>query len=350
MKLSLLTVSAAAAVLLTACASGTKTVSEAEPVSEPVSPESIVFSWQQVYQDKLAAFRSSSGFAGGNSGSMFDLCDLNGDGTPELIISPSEANESSCEIYSASGNVPVSIGTVGNKGTFGFIPAINAIDFHYIAKDFELREFFKIEENSLVSLKKFYNNKSAVKSGGRMVYEVDNQAARIADYEDQLAELTSTAEFHVGRKFSFSEAASDYALHCSESWGAVLNDTQKELFSSVLDDLLKENNYDAAFELCDIDRDNVPELIVSDGSYTSAICSVYRIDGISISKTAEISTQNGILAFDPVNNVCYDPGARDPKGYKADGSSADGFTPSDSLVMCGRKFMLREDYSSYAFR
>ncbi|MBR4626152.1 MAG: hypothetical protein IKO47_00340 [Ruminococcus sp.] len=349
MKLSMVISAAAAAAVLTACSSGTKTVSEVQPTTSAVSPESVVFSWQQAYEEKLNSFRSSDKYVPGTSGSMFDLHDLDGDGTPELVISPSAENDAACEIYTMSGSSAVLVGTSGTKGTFGFIPAQKAISFWYNGKNFELREFFAVKEGKLVTLKKFYNNRSAVSSGGRMNYEIDNETVRVAEYERVLAGFTSDTELRIGRKFTFADQSLNYAVHYSESWGAVLTEQQKEFYTSVLTERLADGSADAAYELCDIDHDNVPELIYSEGGHNGAVCTVYRTDGFTISQTAAIPTRDGRLAFDPQNNICYDFTSRVSEVYAADGT-ASGTAPSDNMVMCGRKYILREDTLADAFR
>jgi len=350
LKRSFLASTAAAALVLTGCSSGTKTVSEAQPTTSAVSPESVVFSWQQAYADKLGEFRNSSAFVSGSSGSMFDLYDLTGDGVPELVISPSIETDAACDIYTAAGSSLVKIGSTGSKGVFGYIPAQNTVGFHYHGKNFELSEYFKIEENALVTLKKFYNNKSSASYGGRMTYEVDNSPVKIAEYEKLLKNFTDDTEFDIGRKFSFTDAAENYALHFSESWGAVLTETEKEFYTSVLTELLNEGEADAAYELCDIDGDNIPELIYSAGNFAGAQCRVYHLDGLSISMSLDIASYNGWIGFDPENKVCFDGSAHPSELYSADGSKKDDITPSASVVLCGRKFPLREETLTEAFR
>lgn len=350
LKRSFLAGTAAAALILTGCTSGTKTVSEVQPTTSPISPDSVVFSWQKAYSDKLSEFRSSSDFVEGANGSMFDLCDLTGDGVPELVISPSIENDAVCDIYTAAGSSVTKIGSTGAKGTFGYIPSQNAVSFHYQGKNFELREFFKIEENALVTLKKFYNNSSRASSGGRITYEVDNSPVMLSEYEQILNTFTADTEFEIGRKFSFTDAAENYALHFSESWGAVLTETEKEFYSSVLTELLNDGEADAAYELCDIDGDNIPELIYSVGEFPGAECRVYRFDGLSISLTAEITSHNGRVGFDPEKKICFDGSAHPSAVYSADGSTPADTSPSASLVLCGRKFPLREGSLTEAFR
>ena len=350
MKRSLLAGTAAAALILTGCSTGTYIVSEAQPTTSAVSPDSVVFSWQKAYSDKLSEFRSSKDFVGDANGSMFDLYDLTGDGVPELVISPSTENDAACTIYTAAGSSVTEIGSTGAKGVFGYIPAQNALSFRYQGKNFEIREFFRIEENALVTLKKFYNNNTSASSGGRLTYEVDNAPVKLAEYQQMLNDFTAETEFEIGRKFGFTDAAENYALHFSESWGAVLTDTDKEFYSSVLTELLNEGEADAAYELCDIDGDNIPELIYSSGNFSGAHCRVYRLDGLSISLTVDIASQSGRIGFDPENKICFDGSTRPSAVYAADGTAQADMTPSASLVLCGRKYPLREGYLTEAFR
>ena len=276
------------------CSSSTRTVSVVEPTTSAVTPESIVFDWQKAYETQLKSFRSSADYRSGESGAMFDLCDMTGDGSPELIISPSTDTESECRIYTCISGNTVEIGECGVKGVFEFCPELGTISKKYVGKTFEITEFIGIEENALATKKKFYNNRNAVSSGARLTYEIDNETVNVAEYDKQLAEFTASGYLEVGRKYSLSDTVTDYALHCSESWGPVLTENQKELYRSVLKEKMNDADSTAAFELCDLNGDDSPELIFSEGVFPHSFCHIYKfnVNGAVDEVTSSFTSHN----------------------------------------------------------
>ena len=261
-------IACAAAVLTTGCSSKTSTVPrDPEPTTAPVAPESIVFDWQSAYEAKLNEFKASPDFSEGLSGSMFDLMDLNADGTPELIISPDITPDSKCSIFMSVGGNITDVGTAGANGYFSYIPDKKLIGYTYAGQAFEVSEFSALEEGTIIVKDSFYNNRSSLSSGGVMKYQRNGEDIRIADYEKAVNEYNDMPSVSAGRKYSFDAESVNYALNCSESWSAVLNSKQKQAAMVTLLDLAKTADSDTAFELFDIDRDGIPEIIVSEGAF-----------------------------------------------------------------------------------
>ena len=337
--------------LSTGCSGGSKTVSVVEPTTSAVLPESVVFDWQDVYEKKLNDFKSSAGYLSGAAGTMFDLYDLTGDGSPELIISPSMESESECRIYTCISGNAVEIGECGVKGAFEFVPSTKTVCKKYIGKTFEITEFLAIEENSLVSKKKFYNNSSAASTGARLTYEVDNETVNVAEYEKQLGEFIDTGLIGLGRKYSLTDQGVKYALHYSESWGAVLTETQKELFTNVLKERMNGADSTAAFEICDLNGDDVPELIFSEGSYPGAFCHIYKLnENLTEEIASPVDSMNGNMFFDVEKKVFFGSESGGAGPMSLDSGAVSGYTRSDNVMECGRKYLLNEDSLVKAFR
>ncbi|MBP5579644.1 MAG: hypothetical protein J6X56_09285, partial [Ruminococcus sp.] len=121
-----------AGAVLAACAgcSETKKV-ESLPLTlldTNMAPQDVEMKWQKDYESLLTAFKNSEQYS---ENSMFDLTDLTGDGTPELIISPSEDVSAQCIIYTMMGTVAENIATFGSYGQFDYLPEAGAIGYSY---------------------------------------------------------------------------------------------------------------------------------------------------------------------------------------------------------------------------
>lgn len=348
-----LLISTAAAALSTfgSCENASQKVSVAEPTTSGVTPESIVFDWQSAYDKKISEFRTSADYSGGSTGSRFDLCDITGDGSPELIISPSTGAESECKIFTFSGGNIISLGECGVKGEFMYYPSTRTIGKKYVGKTFEINEFMGIEDNELYSKNKFYNNRNGVSSGGRLTYEIDNETVNVSEYDKKIGEYTSLSGLSVGRKYAFSAPVVNYALHCSESWGAVLTQPQKKLYSDILAELSKKAEGDAAFELCDLNDDDLPELIYSESSEKNAMCHIYRIkDKIVDEVTSSFPSLDGSIFFDPEKKVYFGPEFSEIQPQSLDTGNVSDYRRSDDVIICGRKYLLNDDSIQKAFR
>lgn len=349
-------IACAAAVLTAGCSTKTSTVPrDPEPTTAPVAPESIVFDWQSAYEAKLNEFKASPDFSEGLSGSMFDLMDLNADGTPELIISPDITPDSKCSIFMSVGGNITDVGTAGANGYFSYIPDKKLIGYTYAGQAFEVSEFSALEEGTIIVKDSFYNNRSSLSSGGVMKYQRNGEDIRIADYEKAVNEYNDMPSVSAGRKYSFDAESVNYALHCSESWSAVINSKQKQAAMVTLLDLAKTADSDTAFELFDIDRDGIPEIIVSEGAFDTALCRVFKFSDKNLpdeedsdqlvthtvlNETCSLESRKGTVYADMVNKAVYNPDADVLAAYSADGKTVEGFTASTSVAVCGRKYIL----------
>lgn len=341
----------AAAIVMTGCGNGNTTVSKIEPTTEKITPESIVFDWQKVYEAKLNEFRNSADYKDGNGGSMFDIIDITGDGSPELIISPSSELETPCRIYTLTGGSADSLGENGANGIMGFYPEKSVISFTYNGKNFDIIEFKAIEDGEIVSKDKFYNNLNAMSSGGRLTYEVNNEEVTSSEYDTAIKVYTSTPCINVGRRYSFGANSLKYALYCSESWGAVLTDAQKEQYKKILAEKKQSAESDAAFDIADMNGDNVPELIFSEGAFDTAECSIYSLNADTAAEAASCMTFNGTIYCDIDKKVYFspDPGQSDVFALGST-EKVTGYSRTDNIIDCGRRYVLTDEVIQKAFR
>lgn len=339
---SVFTASAAAA----GC-SDTKNVSspsESGISDQAVSPESISFEWQDSYESKLEEFKSSDAFS---EDSAFDLTDLTGDGNPELIISQGTEKQSVCEIYTYSGGTFSELGTAGFEGTFDYLPEFGLTREEYHGDGFLLGKLRQYDNGEFVDFLTYSDNSDLASSGVTIVHEINGEEMLLPDYEAALAQYIDTLTMHIGRKYSFGDDSVNYAVHCAQSWGAVLGTDRKSLcrekLSGIMEDM-GEDSKDAAFELCDLNGDDVPEIIVSYSSAPDSACSVYYFSGPEIEQLDGEYGRYGRLMFDISNLVFYSETESGMTCWSlADSSfSADTYKPSDSIMEAGRRFTLDE--------
>ncbi len=345
---------AAACIIFASALSGCsdKNSSETKQSKEIVSPRTVTFDWQEPYKTKLEEFRSSSDFqeSNGISGSMFDLRDLDSDGIPELIISPSADSDVKCSIYTYSGGTVEEIGQNGNKGFFSYYPITGVINDEFQGSGFVMGEFRRIIGSSFQTEMTYYNNVDSAADGAVIRYEIDKAEVQPAEYNEKFYSYTEQPSLTVGRKYTFGDGAVDYAIYCSEGWNDVASADIKKLFRNKIEKIAEEYSESAAFELLDMDGDECPELIFSEGTADQDSCRifVYR-DGELIEGNAKFGI-NGRFGFDNDNMVYFtiDPKIVSEYGTLTD-KSLDGYEKSGSLMECGRRYIVSSESLSAVF-
>lgn len=334
---AVLTASAAAA----GC-SDTKTLSSSsEDVSEqPVSPESISFEWQNSYQSKLDEVRSIDSLY-----DAFDLFDLTGDGNPELIISQGTEKQSACEIYTYSDGALSELGTAGFEGTFDYLPEYSLTREEYHGDGFIIGKFRQLEGNTFTDFLTYSDNSGSAASGATIKHEINGEEVLLPEYESTLTQYIASLTMHLGRKYTLGDASENYAIRRAESWGAVLGSGRKSLVKTRLTeiaDAMGDDVSDAAFELCDLNGDDTPEVIVSSGSAADSSCTIYYFSGSELLQLEGEYGRYGILLFDIGSLVFYTEDETGKTYWSLDDSdfSAASYTSSGSIMETGRKYPL----------
>ena len=327
-KIFTLATAAAMGLCLCGCSqTAAESSSEVEEFVRP-SPKSIAFDWQDAADSKLASIE-----AGGSA--AFDLIDLDHDNTPELILSPNTEAATACEIFSISGGQISSLGTIGMNGTFRYLPTMDVLWEEFTGGNFTLGKYVKLNGGVLEPVISYSDNSAAAASGARIVHEINGEDLLLPEYEKQLEPYTSAVSEEIGRKYTFGSAAVEYAVHCAESWGAVLTPEEKTLISSKLTEYI--GSADAAFELCDLNGDEVPEVIVS----AENTCYIYYLSGDQLHALDGNYGDTGVISFDLEKKVFWSGSVY---WSLADSSfTAADFSPSDSVVILGRKYLATAD-------
>lgn len=327
--------------------SGKKTSSVAgKSVSETtVSPRSIAFEWQESYRSKLEEFKRSESYSEsfGTNGSMFDLYDLNSDGIPELIISAEKDKIPYCEIFTFSDGSVVSIGENGDSEKFRFYPETGIISCEHDGNGFVIGEYRKISDNSLRTEISYYNNFASASVGASITYEINREEVTLAEYEETLAKYNAFPFLDVGRKYTFGSDSIDYALFCSESWGAVMTSAQKKAYQDKLSEIIETSGSEAAFELADLDGDDNAELIVSDSIPGENSCRMFSYSDGELNEFEGVGNSVFFLVIDDEKRTVLlsAPGSTELSAENSE---------SGSFIQCGRKFILSDEYIISAFQ
>lgn len=291
--------------------------------------------------DKLAEFKNSADFSADvKTGSRFDLFDITGDKTPELIISPDNNGLTPCRIYSCSNGEIVELGETGNCGTFCYLPNMQLIKDEYQGDGFVIGKYISYQDGTFETVISYSDNLMSASSGATIRYEINGEEVLLPDYDSALSEYSASPAIDAGRKYTFGDNALNYAVKCSESWGAVLSLSQKELYRAKLSELLNSPDAIYAFELCDLNADEIPELIISNGSELQNYCEIYYFAENELAHIDGVFGAYGQFTFDTEQFVLSAGVAR--WSINNNNFSANDYKYSDSLAEIGRKYLLTE--------
>ena len=335
----------AAVILVSGCSSSNRSVEEPVPTAEYTSlnPHSIVFEWQDAYEQKLKEFASSNSFRNGTGGSMFDLRDIDGDGTPELMISPDYGISTLCEIYTfADGKLKeLDTGESGGGGVFGYISFKKLYNFVYSGDGFEIGKYCSLSDGVFKQEIAYFNNsRNAIATGTMLRYEINGETVGLTDYDKALSNYNSDYSLTLGRKYTFDNKTIDYALRYSESWGTVLAENGRKQYRNLLADYMDSAEKSAGFELCDLNGDNQPELILSEGDYEGAVCRIYTIENGLITEVCSGIGSNGTVFMDTESSIVYAYNAGKHVCWSFDEGELSDYKPSESYTELGRKHLL----------
>lgn len=269
---------------------------------ERTAPESISFDWQKPYESIINDFKSSEDCS---NNSAFDLADLDGDHSPELIISTSTEPKAVCRIYTCKNGASSELGEICNGGKVVWLPEMELYKDEYQGDSFTFGSYLALENGEFTEKLNYYtsNNISSVK------HTINGEELLLPDYEEKLKPYNDAYTVIYGRKYGFGENAVKTALYRSESWGAVVTADEKKAYRDKLNEYLEaseSSGEDAAFELFDVSNDGIPELVISQGSSENSKCLIYSIlDGrIAVSDPIGYA---GIVSCDLAQNIMFYP-------------------------------------------
>ncbi len=343
----------ALAAAMTGC-SATKSDSD-EKQFERNAPDSVSFEWQKAYESKLSEFKESEDFSEDQeSGSAFDLIDITGDGLPELIISPNTGGSTKCSIYSFTDGEAAEIGDIGNTGSFMYLPLINTVKDEYCGDGFILGSYLKFENGAFNQEISYSDNSQSAMTGAVIVHEIDGAEVLLPDYEAALEPYTGSPAIKVGRKYSMGDGVIKYALYRSESWEEIISPADKKLCMDILKEKLLpeyETGSEIAYELADLNNDNVPELLISEGTYPEAPCSIFYFKNNTLCPVEGTYGSWGEITLDTDNLIFYSVSGTETIYWSISNSafSSTNYVSSGNTAVLGRKRLLTEENISMDF-
>lgn len=347
-RLFLLTAAASAA--LTGC-SKTPSDSSGKTTFKKTDPESISFSWQDAYEGKLTEFKGSELYS---ENSAFDIIDITGNGSPELIISQNSESTAKCTVYTYDDGELAEIGETGFCGIVYYCPEKNMMRNEYRGNGFVIGNIISYLNGAFDTIMTFSDNVASASMGAEIYHEINGEEVSLPEYEKALASYAELKYICAGRRYTFGDSVIKYALRCSESWQAVISPEQKKLCTDKLTEVLQmtsDDGTDPAFDLCDLNGDKVPELIISDGSNQEAECSVYYFSDEALVEMDGKYGADGVMGFDTKNYVFF-ANKETGKSYWSIANTAfssNDYTESDSIATIGRKHILSENSISAVF-
>lgn len=183
------------------------------PVSEESSSESVVaetpitdadtpapaprfeHSWQTLYYEKLAENVRSF------IPPYFNIYDLDGNGTPELLLSEGTYHMAQCALYTVDNDTLVYLGEYGEYGEFRYDFENNYIHSSYFGMGSYL-SVYSFNGNNVTHVISFYDNSNYLVTD--LVYEINDESVSEEFYYAELERYTWQWDFTV-RKYELSE-------------------------------------------------------------------------------------------------------------------------------------------------
>lgn len=170
----------------------------------PVIPE--LNEWQKAYKQALFDFMDSDEYFWGNNiieHSAFSLYDLNTDGTPELIISEDTSHAAGCHIYTYDNGL-IYLGKYGAYGDIGYYEDMGIIVSWNMGQGIEHNGFFRLENNEINIIAKFYNDVGYI-GKEQATFKFNDTEITEDEYNAKLAEYSGIEYVSLGRDYSFDE-------------------------------------------------------------------------------------------------------------------------------------------------
>ena len=154
--------------------------------------------WQLLYYEELASLEADSAF-------MFNLCDLDGDGIPELMFSGGDHHGTAASLYTVSNGELINLGEFGSFGEFQFDFKLRLLHSGYTQSGNTHETVYSLEASEMTDIISFSNNSgSSLKQ--HPIYKISDKEVSESDYKTQLSKYSfhSRKSFKI-RKYDISE-------------------------------------------------------------------------------------------------------------------------------------------------
>lgn len=185
--------------------------------------------WQLAYQKVLTTYSRIQGFQNGSTkddyGSRWDLFDIDGDGSPELFISPDNSHANGVMVYTCYRGEPklLQCGEYQAFGEFG-LTAVNVEEhllgsFH-TGSGIVRQAFYKVENGTLKEMDTFMNDFESYPPAeqNKAVWEHNGQTVSREEYEEAYTAYEGLVwREDIGRQYAFNDRSPLASAHKSVS-------------------------------------------------------------------------------------------------------------------------------------
>lgn len=225
----------------------------------------------------------------------FSVTDLDGNGTPELLISSDYCHAADVSVYTFSDTL-VPLGNYGSNGVLMYCAEKNIILNGYTGQGCTFSTYYHIENGEIEKLRSFYDNSGRI-GDITLEYKIDDELVTKEEYDSVKQEFAGLEFYSIGRDIPLSENMLNAFAAESGGWQSAY----QELLSALMSMDSQHINY--RFSLSDINSDNTPELIISNGTYRTSTCFVFSFDGELI-PMGTIGTY-GCMGYTPKKGLVY---------------------------------------------
>ena len=253
----------------------------------------------------------------------FSVYDLDGNGTPELILLPDTVytykggKMVKVKIESDDEYTPLGLGGLEYspaKHTFAIQPGGSS---RYIV---ELNQIFKMENDRIFMC---FSADVFVDDNSNYEYLINKKKCSESEYEKAYAENIPSETISIGYSFKMTESDIDCALSGGKNY--------KKLYKKFLKGRISEN-ITGNFRYVDITGDKVPEIFISN-KFGSMCVYTYKNNVLTYIGTVDYSKQNGeSIGWDKANNcICTHRADSSGERYNFYSVTKDG-------VLSGKRF------------
>lgn len=174
--------------------------------------------WQTAYKTLLTEYRSTDGYMPETTGevsfgSRWDLCDINGDGIPELFISPDTSHAFGCRVFGFVDGEVIPLETregqsFGEYGLTKVCPELCLVRAYHFGMGSETVGYYEFDGTTLTEVDRFVGTSVYISEelGTQDTYQRNGEKIYENEYNDGIAEYEAhTWVESVGRAYSFDD-------------------------------------------------------------------------------------------------------------------------------------------------
>lgn len=228
----------------------------------------------------------------------FSIADLDGNGTPELLISNGYCHSAHVSVYTFSDKL-VPLGNYGSNGVLMYCAEKNIILSGYMGQGCDNSTYYSIENGEIEKLHSFYDNLGYVGDLTLKIpleYKIDDELVTKEEYDSAKQEFAGLEFYFLGRDIPLSENMLNAFAAEADDWQTAYQELLAAFMSIDSQQIYR-------FSLSDINSDNTPELIISNDTIRLSKCFVFSFDG-GLIPMGTIGAY-GCMGYTPKNGLVY---------------------------------------------